>query len=271
MSAKEVIEEHVTSMGIPPSTGRHILEAKTVVEDYLKSIAEIARINDEADTSQLKIKAEMQELNEEFWRRQQELDDEKNRRHAAITNKSKTAEAETKEALDPLLEQVKRVERIITLLRIAETIQPVEDIEDSHISTYHGEYLEWLGYFYKDDLLKLRLLITENRKPKNKYSLLAYGRCAFSGFSDESLIRKIYEYGTPNLNERQGGRFTVRMELGSFASMRDAKAYAQRNANKPLKEFISDYEALKQEYLDITAKFRLSDFERITAEKEGAK
>lgn len=264
MENKAVVQEHVKKMGLPESTGRHILDAVAMVEEYLKTQKEIARISTEAKASEEAVKSEMRELTEEFYRRERELDDEKNRRHSVLNNKLKTVEAETKDALNPLWEKMNRVKRIIALLRIAETIQPVKDIEDGDITTYHGEYLEWLGCLFKGDYLIIRLLITENKKPKNRYSLLAYGRCAFH---DETLLKKCYSYGLPNLRDYTGG-FNVTHELGCFPEISDAKAYAQKSANKPLKQFIDDYVKLKAEYMEVTAEYKLSDFEQITAQEK---
>lgn len=266
MSSEAVVKEHVKNMGLPESTGRHILDAKAVVEEYLKNQKEIALISQKAEASERTVKTEMQELNDEFYKKERELDDEKSRRQAALNNKLKTSEAETKEALNPLWERLNRVKRIIALLRITGTILPVLDIEDRDVTTYRGEYLEWLGCLYKGDYLTIRLLITENKKPKNKYSLLAYGRCAFE---DQKILnrREVYSYGTPNVNDHAGG-FLVKLELGSFPTIPDAKAYAQKSANKPLKQFIDDYVKLKAEYMEVTATYTLSDFEQITAQEK---
>ena len=264
MENEAVVKEHVKNMGLPESTGRHILDAAAVVEGYLKNQKEIAKISKKAEASERAVKTEMQELNDEFYKKERELDDEKSRRQAVQNNKLKTVEAETKETLTPLWEHVKKVKRIIALLRIAETIQPVKDIEDGDITTHREEYLEWLGCLFKGDYLTIRLLITENKKPKNKYSLLAYGRCAFE---DQTLLKKCYSYGLPNLKDNRGG-FNVTHELGSFPTIPDAKAYAQKSANMPLKQFIDDYVKLKAEYMDVTATYTLSDFEQITAQEK---
>lgn len=264
METEAVVKEHVKNMGLSEATGRHILDAVAVVEGYLKNQKEIAKISKKAEASERTVETEMQELNDEFYKKERELDDEKSRRQAALNNKLKTVEAETKELLTPLWEHVNKVKRIIALLRIAETIQPVKDIEDGDITTYHGEYLEWLGCLYKGDYLIIRLMITENKKPKNRYSLLAYGRCAFH---NENLLKKCYSYGLPNLRDYTGG-FNVTHELGSFPTIPDAKAYAQKSANKPLKQFIDDYVKLKAEYMEVTATYTLSDFEQITAQEK---
>lgn len=266
MKNEAVVKEHVKNMGLPEATGRHILDAVAMVEEYLNNQKETARIRTEAEASEEAVKTEMRDLNDEFYKKERELDDEKSRRLSALNNKIKTSEAETKEALNPLWERMNRVKRIIALLRIAETIQPVKDIQEGEITTYHEEYLEWLGCLYKGDYLTIRLLITENKKPKNKYSLLAYGRCAFE---DQKILnrREVYSYGTPNVNDHAGG-FQVKLELGSFPTIPDAKAYAQKSANKPLKQFIDDYVKLKAEYMEVTATYTLSDFEQITAQEK---
>lgn len=40
-----IVEEHVKTMQVHESFGRHILDAKAVVEEYLKDQKEIARIS----------------------------------------------------------------------------------------------------------------------------------------------------------------------------------------------------------------------------------
>lgn len=239
-------------------------ETDGIIEGYLKNQAEIARIDAEADAAEAGVKAQMKELDDEMYRKQRELDDEKSRKNMVLNNCLVSVQNTRKHNLEPLYEQMNRVKRIIALLRIAETIQPVRDIEDGEITTYHGEYLEWLEYLYNDEFLKIRCLITENRKPKNKYSLIAYGRYAFN---DQKLhnTRSVYSYGTPSLKDRD---MEVRLELASCPSVQDAKTYSQKWSNKHLKQFIAEFEALKKEYLEVTGKYKLSDFEQITAQEK---
>jgi len=270
MSNEAIVRDHVESMGVPESTGRHILDAIAVVEGYLKNQAEVAQINTEADAAEAGVKAHMKVLDDEIYRRQREIDDEKSRRYMVLNNCLVSLKNNREHNLKPLFEQVSKVKRIITLLRIAETIQPVRDIEDGKITTYHEEYIEWLGHVYKDDFLKIRLLIIENRKPKNKYSLMAYGRCAFE---DPKLLKRVYAYGTPNLNEHSE-IFSVRHELGCFPSIDEIKKLISKYPDKVLKTYIADFVKLKQEYLEVMGTYKLSDFEHITAQekaKEGSK
>lgn len=265
---KAIVEEHVKTMGIPAQTGLHILEAAAVVGNYLKAQEGIARINEDADAAEKGVRAQMELQEKEIRRKQDELDDEKNRTSMVLNNCLVSVQNTRKHNLEPLLVEVNHVKRIIAMLKTAESITPAPHVEDGEITTYHGEYLEMLGYLYKDEYLKIRLLITENGKPKNRYSLRAYGYCAFR---DNTLLKRqggVFTYGTPSLKERES--YQVRLELGSFPSIEDTKKYAENHKNKAMKRFIADYEALKAEYLEVTAKYRLSDFERITKdEKKG--
>lgn len=263
MENEAVVTEHVKNMGLPEATGRDILDAVAVVEGFLKNQAEISRINQEADAAETGVKAQIKELEDEIYRKKRELDDEKSRSNMVLTNGLNSIQNTRTQNLKPLYEQANHVKRIISLLRIAETIKPVKDIEDGEITTYRGEYLEWLEHVYKDDYLKIRLLITENRKPKNKYSLIAYGRCAFRY---DNLLTQVYSYGTPNLKETGG--FSVRIELGCFPSIDEIKKTVSKYSDKILKPYIAEFEALKQDYLEVTGKYKLSDFEQITAQEK---
>ena len=271
MTTEAVVREHVESMKIPDSTGRDILDAVAVVEGYLKNQAEIARINTEADAAETGVKAQIKLLDQEIYRRQRELDDEKSRSNKVLNDLLTSVQNTRKHTLEPLYEQANHVQHIITLLRLAETIQPVHEINYDEVKPYHEKYFEWIEYIYNDEFLKIRLLITRNDKPKNKYSLIAYGRDAFRG--TKLLDNKgIYSYGI-HLNDSFGDH-SVRVELDSFPEIADAKAYAKKYANKKLKRFITDFEALKKEYQQVTGIYKLSDFEQITAQekaKEGSK
>lgn len=244
------------------------LESDGIIEGYLKNQAEIARINAEADAAENGVKAQMKELADEIYRRQRELDEEKSRKSMIFENCLTSVKNTRKHNLEPLYEQINRVRRIIAMLRIAETFKPVQEIKEDEVKTYREGYLEWIGYLYNDDHLKIRLLIAGNGKPKNKYSLIAYGRDAFN---DTKLLDNsgVYSYGI-HLNDSYNG-FSVRVELGSFPEIEDAKAQKHTNKHKRLKQFIADFEALKADYLEVTAKYKLSDFEQITAQEKAKK
>lgn len=237
-------------------------EAKTAVEDFLRNQAEITRITTETNEKKEAIEAKKQEVSNIYYSKIQALKDEEFEEQTALDRQITDMKAGMDKTLKPLHGQIMQVKRIITLLRIAETIQPVKDIEDNEITTYHGEYLEWLGYVYKDDFLKIRLLITENTKPKNKYSLMVYGRCAFH---DEKLLRRLYTYGGPYLKD---DGFSIKHESGCFPSIDEIKKHVSKYPEKVLKTFIEDFVKLKQEFLEVKGTYKLSDFEQITAQEK---
>ena len=261
-----------------------------MVDEYMKNQKKIAMIKAEAEESEKAITNSMKGHDDLYYEKQRTLDAEKHQSYAVLNTKLTAVKAECTEALKPLWDQANQVKHIISLLRIAETIQPIKDIEDSEITPYHKEtYFEWLGLLYKDDFMKIRLLIAENRKPRNRYSLIAYGR---SVFKDDKLLRPVYTYGTPNLNDHSGG-FCIRYEIGCFPSIKEIKTFISkfpdkkdvetpeeqatrisRYPTKPLRTFIFEFELLKAEYLEVTGKYKLSDFEPITVQekaKEGSK
>lgn len=264
---KTVIEEHVKNMGLPESTGRQILDARAAVEEYLRNQAEITRITTETNEKKEAIETKKREVSNIYDSKIQALKDEERKDQKALDQQITDMKAGTDNTLKPLEDQITQVKRIIALLRIAETIQPVRDIGDSEITTYNGEYLEFLGYaYYNDEFLKIRLLITENRKPKNKYSLLAYGRCAFE---DQKLLRRLYTYEWTNLKDYTGG-FNVKYELGCFPSIDEIKKRLSKypDTDKVLKTYIAEFGNLKQEYLEVKGAYKLSDFEQITAQEK---
>jgi len=163
---------------------------------------------------------------------------------------------------------VAQVDRYIEFLKIAQDFTPVEPIKDESVTRYERgahKHLEWLGYLYTDDFLKIRLLIAENDKPKNKYSLMVYGRCVFWALSD-NIIKMPHNYAGPNLND--GYSFTIKDELRCAPSVDDLTAWVIQNRPKILAEFMDQFKKIKAEYLEVTKKYTLDDFRELIPKEE---
>ena len=118
---------------------------------------------------------------------------------------------------------------------------------------------------YKDDCMELRLFITENDKPKNKYSVIVAGVSKLgSDERNDGILHLPYGYGAAiwaqGLDVIYGAKDVPTIEA--------AKKYAKtRGIKKILKAFFEKYDAVHQEYEEACKKYSLDDFGEIINER----
>lgn len=230
-----------------------------LVDDYLKGSKAIIEINEDTAHKIVDLNKERREMLDDIDKRMRALQEEE----AVIKKLYADAEAKLhekeKEAMAPYHLQKAAVQRIIHFLEVAEWYRPVDEIGTEMMQSERdkGKFYEWQEYLYADDYLKIRLLMAENQKPVNKFSVLAYGRCVFG----EPLIKLPYFYGT-HLNDSYAG-FSIRAEIKDFKTVEDAKAYIEKYKAKMLKDIIELVKALEAEYADVVKTWKLSDFDAL--------
>jgi hypothetical protein len=229
--------------------------AYALVEEYLRNGKEITRINEETALKKQDIKKKRRTELENIDQKKEILKQEEREAKKRYDNADEAADEEEKKQAEPYNLQRAAVRRIITLLELAEKYKPIR-MEDGEVRIKEGKILEWQQWIHNDDYLTIRLIIGENDKPKNKYTVAVYGRCAFH----EPLIKLPSCYGL-SLNE---SGMHIRQEIGSFKTIDEAKSAIVKKLKQNLfQDLIKDVEALKKEYLEVTATWKLSDFEEL--------
>ena len=121
----------------------------------------------------------------------------------------------------------------------------------------HLELLEQ----YTTDHLKLACYIAENRRPKNKYSLVIVGLCRF-GKHDSKILKLPYDYGS-NLYHSEIN-FDICVDVKYFSSMELAKQYHQTHKiGQILNSFLVEYYAVLEQYQEAISAYSISDFVEI--------
>jgi rubrerythrin len=187
-------------------------------------------------------------------------------RDEACEKVKKTGESviiEKRETITKLMEPVNQVKRILEFLRL-DTKQDL-NITDDDVKQYdrYGEkYRENLGLVYDDTYLKVRLFIMENEKPKNKYMLVIIGKCLFdNGLGDRPLLKLPHSYGL-NLSSPWGS--APQDILKESSSVKELKAWWKAKGFPNLSfarvQWLNDYLAVKEEYENILANYKLNEF-----------
>jgi len=101
--------------------------------------------------------------------------------------------------------------------------------EEEKLSAYRDKQLVRLGPLYQDEYLDVRLYAVENRRPKNRYTLVAIGRCTFrgSGYDDRrgDILELPYTYGC-DVN-CHGSRANIIQEFIHLPTIDDIKKFAE--------------------------------------------
>jgi len=111
--------------------------------------------------------------------------------------------------------------------------------------------------------LNLSYIMYEVNRPKNKVALCIIGECELGGYGygdyETKVLKLDYTYGC-HLREHRGANFI--REVKFFPNDVQAKEYAQKNPiEKVLKNFLSKYESVKNECIEINKNYSLDDFE----------
>lgn len=240
-------------------------QASEIVKEYLDSETRIRKIKETHEAEEEAIRRKERKELDKIDHKMRDLRDEENNTRNKFSNQLENARKKRETAILPFADKIAKTACIMSLLEIAESFEPVKDINDGDVKQcehYTNRFLEWQNYIHHDDFLKIRILIVENNKPKNKYSVMAYGRCAFT---KENLIKLPYYYGGPSLNDYNNS-FSIKIESGSYPSIDEAKKRSE-NAKKIFESTIRDVELLEQEYRIVTQKYKLSDFKKIVEKR----
>ena len=118
-------------------------------------------------------------------------------------------------------------------------------------------------YAYKDEFLYLSYIMFNVNRPKNKVALCIIGHSKLGGYGygdyEKSILELDYTYGC-DLRDHRGAN--IIREVKFFPDDKLAKEYATKNPiEKVLKNFLSKYEAVKKQCIEINKNYSLADFE----------
>ena len=224
-----------------------------LIQEYKDNLARIETLSREKEDLRKKKDKESNQISYDYrdkiYALERERDDKVNTIKAAFTDQDNAKETE----IVKLRETPAKVERIINFLKIK---SEVVTCEDSNIYNRHGS-IEPLGLLFSEDFLKIRVFIVENRKPVNKYTLCFYGDVLFP----ETIIKPPYGFGLPSDYHK---RPDLALAIKDFPSTKQAHEYFEKNKGtllcSDIREFVLQYQAIKAEYLEVIATYKLQDF-----------
>lgn len=216
---------------------------KDLVNEYKKNGIEIARIVAEDEEKGGVLEEKRYKLMKTIYKREDQIREDTNKIESNHLDEKEILRQDTENQIEPHQQQRDSVKRIIEFLEVQERGRDIKMSCPSRVR--EGHYKEWQEWIHNDDYLKIRLLISENDKPVNKYTVSTVMTCVFL----EPLIK---------LPDIWGG-----LEHTSVKTVEDAKAFIAKRKDKLHLDIIEKVAALEIEYLNVIAKYKLSDFEEL--------
>lgn len=172
------------------------------------------------------------------------------------------------EKINVLAETLKITERKIAILentdKIEEKTKEVE-LDKTLFESTGSSQLIWLDDLVKEKYLHIILCIAENNRPKNRYSLVAYGRCAFYPIMDN--IRGSYASCHVNMSDHKANPMFDEISYNA-PTIEEVQEYAKKNRSSIMLAFLAKYRQTKEEYEDTIRKYTLKDFEALRTIRE---
>lgn len=115
----------------------------------------------------------------------------------------------------------------------------------------------WLPDLIKEKYLHIILCIIDNDRPKNKFSLVAFGRCAFYPIME---MQHHYACCSLRISDNKANPMIDHI-VNNAPTIEELKTYAEKYRKSILARFMVQYEQTKKEYEETVGTYTLKDFE----------
>lgn len=238
-----------------------IADKKREVEQYLENMEKVTKIEGEIKVVDGISSYKTSKIHDKFSNIISNIKKEEDNITADIESRSNKKHKLLTMDKDRLYEEINVIRAKLKYLKhkkeIENTALQFNEKEIKAHETYRDYYFEKMGVLYKDDYILIKLYIAENEKPKNKYSLFAYGKTKFP----EEILDLPYSYGLPT---RDSDCYcNIKASIKDLPTIEELKEYIKRNKDKILESFLSRYKFVRDEYLATINNYSLSDFKDI--------
>lgn len=230
----------------------------TEAEEYVKTRDRIAELEGDKQVIEARATAKTIAIELSYRARLEALTKERDVACGAVNGKKQDDVGKIDVVLKELNLSLESTESIMRFLRHKDEVEARANIEIER-STIRPQYqdstLIWLDDLRKEKYLHIVLLIAENGKPKNKFSLVAYGSCAFVNCQ---LMRGTYSYSSLHVIDE---RYDLKDSIKDAPTVEELRTYAAKHRASLLGSFLLEYDETKKAYLEAISKFTMKDFE----------
>lgn len=171
------------------------------------------------------------------------------------------------EQINALAETLKATDRKIKILENAEKIEEKTkevELDKTLFKTRGSSPLIWLDDLVKEKYLHVVLCIAENDRPKNRFSLVAFGRCAFSLIME---MPRGYSSCSAHVSDYKANPWFDEI-VRNAPTVEELQEYVKKDRDSMLTGFMAAYKRTKEEYEDTVKNYTLKDFEALRTIRE---
>lgn len=236
-------------------------------EDYIKTQEAILALVGARDV--LSARALSNELTVEarFNAQIKHLENRKNEFIRAIETERQNSTKAIETKIGKLAETLVATDRKLKILENVEAIEAKSkevELNKTLFEPRGSSQLIWLDDFIKEKYLHIVLCIGENDRPKNRYSLVAFGRCAFSPIMD---MPSGFSSCHTNISDYKAHPWFDEI-VHNAPTIEELWEYTKKNRDTMLAGFMESYKRTKQEYENVTKEYTLKDFEALRTIRE---
>jgi len=236
-------------------------ESQTVkVLDYSRALVEadvnqqtINKIAAKRATQHEQHSTELRAIRVEYFDLEEQL---RHRKEDAVSAVESKREGEAKAASDEITkleEPIRLVKRVLLFKKVQK--EGNNPVGHPTIHAYNDRELSVIGSLSDTSTLVLDVVLAENDKPKNKYSLVIVGNSAF-----RSILEPPHYYGAPF--NTFGERCDIESGIRDFPTKEELQAWFAKNKMKILADYIKSHTETEAEYLIVAANCNTPEWEK---------
>ena len=234
--------------------------AEAMIALVRKNQVEIGRLKADHEGLSNEKKEEQKEIRDRYHTTISELQTQERHMLRNLEKEIDASQTKLDKDVGELSDAKAKIDRIITLLRAEQKKLATEQQEK--ISNHRDRHLEIVESL-TDDCIDLRLLIFENDRPKNKYSVGIVGTSKIGSWNYGENILELPHKSIWGLTFYGNIEYVVT----HLPTLDEARKYAKaRNIRKMLKDFFERYDKVHEEYQQVCQKYTLKDFADILEE-----
>lgn len=235
------------------------------IDQYRQAERELKKLNAEDTALREQQDKERNALRDKYWKLERNLSDKKGNEEDKLTKRHEKEKEKISKQEQPHVTITNEHSRIMTMMDTSKDYKKPEfkvykfdyprDEKGEVIRVQRGNCLDYpdkieipytpIDTIKDDKYAKIQIFITDNGKPKNKFSLSVAGHTIFP----EKIIKPPYNYGY-NFNTYYTN---IIMNMADRPTKEELKAYYERNKKGILKQFLEELEKVEQEYENIIA------------------
>lgn len=235
------------------------MSTSTLVKEYNANKKQIEILSTIGHSIQHDTNETIQKIHSEHWNNKQEIDNIRDKKLGEIKIIFDAKLQANNDKVVDNMTLIKKVDRIIDYLKLYANRDKDIEIKDGNVTQGkwdQDKYFKWFdGYFYEDGLLKIKICIAENNKPKNKYSIIAYGKSIFH----RGIIEFPYSYGV-HLSDDFNGLCLKQNIHKDCPELVDQISWYEKYKRDILKDWLEKYQTIKAEYFHVIGKYKINDF-----------